>query len=146
MVFLIAVLMVMMSIMVMACGGKATGESASFLPTYTSHPTYTPTPFAKLSGANLVGANLESADLSEANLEGANLYRANLEGAKLAEANLAGANLAGFDLSGADLTGADLSGATLTEANLTGVDLSVALNVSDKALEEQQRQRDADKD
>ncbi len=91
---------------------------------------------AKLSAANLGGAdldkaNLSRADLSRANLRGANLSDANLRGANLRIANLGGADLSRANVSiailcGADLRGANLAYADLREANLVGAELSEA--------------------
>lgn len=89
--------------------------------------------YAKLSDANLTGANLHIsvlnyADLERANLTNANLDYADLQHAGLSNADLRGANLTGADLSYADLARTDLRGANLTKArlnyaNLAGADL-----------------------
>ena len=97
--------------------------------------------YAKLVGADLIGANLHNAKfllsdltdarLSEANLVDAMLLITNLTRARLTRANLGGANLATANLTGAwlddaNLTGANLTGANLTGANLTGANLTNA--------------------
>src|SRR5713226_5572599 len=66
-----------------------------------------------LSGCNLANASLAGADLG-----GVDLAFADLTGADLSHANLAHADLAHADLTGADLTGADLSDADLDETVL----------------------------
>ena len=73
---------------------------------------------ARVSGADLYGADLRMANLSDVDLYGADLRMANLSGA-----NLYGADLRRANLSGANLYGADLYGADLRMANLSGVDL-----------------------
>ena len=83
--------------------------------------------FAKLSGANLLGANLAGADMTCANLRGADLRGgANLLGANLAGADMTCANLRGANLRGANLLGANLAGANLYGANLRGSNMSDA--------------------
>jgi uncharacterized protein YjbI with pentapeptide repeats len=84
--------------------------------------------FAKLTGADLAGANLSGADL-----RGTNLFKAGLAGADLRNANLLSASLAAADLSGAILVNANLSGAILVNADLAGADLRDA-NLRDADL------------
>ena len=89
--------------------------------------------YAKLVGADLIGANLHNAKfllsdltdarLSEANLVDAMLLITNLTRARLTRANLGGANLATANLTGAWLDDANLTGANLTGANLTNAKL-----------------------
>lgn len=74
---------------------------------------------ARLSRANLSGADLQRGRWEEADLSGANLSGANLEKVTLEKANLSGANLSGADLRGAAFEGANLRGANFTGANLT---------------------------
>jgi hypothetical protein len=83
---------------------------------------------AKLSRADLFCANLSGADLSRADLSCANLSRADLSCADLSCANLSGADLSGADLFGAKLSRADLSCANLSGADLSGADLFGAKN------------------
>jgi hypothetical protein len=78
---------------------------------------------ADLSGANLTGANLSQAYLRSATLQGATaeyarMLETELSGANLSGARLARANLRAARLGGADLSGADLRGATLIECDL----------------------------
>jgi uncharacterized protein YjbI with pentapeptide repeats len=85
---------------------------------------------ADLSGADLQKANFDQADLSEANLSSAVLVRAtftlaNLRGvclrkAALGLADLSTTNLSGVNLSCSDLHFTNLSGAILSEADLSG--------------------------
>ena len=82
---------------------------------------------ADLTGANLTGADLTGANLTGADLTGAKLTRADLTGAKLTRANLTGAKLTGAKLTGANLTRADLTGANLYGAKLYGADIDKSL-------------------
>ena len=77
----------------------------------------------QLDSVNLANADLQDAKLSGANLNGADLSNADLRGARLDYADLRGANLSNSNLSGADLRGADLDGAVLHGTNLQGADL-----------------------
>jgi uncharacterized protein YjbI with pentapeptide repeats len=79
-----------------------------------------------LTQANLFGANLTQANLFEANLTEANLTKADLYGVNLTEADLRVADLYGAKLGFADLRGADLRGANLWFADLRVADLRVA--------------------
>ena len=91
--------------------------------------------FARLSQANLQGANLtggnlyvanlvrgelQGADFTQAFLGGSNLFESNLQGANLNQARLPFANVSFAQLQGANLTGTDLRAANLFHANLTG--------------------------
>jgi len=77
---------------------------------------------ARLTRANLEGANLSNAkaqfvDFREANLKHATLVGALLQGADFGKANLQHADFARAELKGANLKGANLSGAQLNLAN-----------------------------
>jgi len=111
---------------------------------------------AKLTGADLNGANLARvrltyADLTGADLRGANLIRARLIGADLNRAdlfdvdftgaNLADANLAGADLRAANLTDAKLTGAKFTDANLMDTKWPVAASVPEGWLPDSSSRR-----
>ena len=100
---------------------------------------------ARLSGADLAGADLTDANLSYANLRGADLtgadlIRANLRGACLYGANLIVANLRGANLRGANLIVANLRGANLRGANLTHATL-IGANLTDTILDEKEQYR-----
>ena len=100
---------------------------------------------ARLSGADLAGADLTDANLSYANLRGADLtgadlIRANLRGACLYGANLIVANLRGANLRGANLIVANLRDANLRGANLTHATL-IGANLTDTILDEKEQYR-----
>src|SRR5205807_732156 len=92
---------------------------------------------AKLTGADLRGANLTGVKSGRTDCTGCTLpagWRwialpsgyligpgADLRGADLTGRDLTGANLSGANLTGANLTNADLSGANLSGAKLAGV-------------------------
>ena len=70
-----------------------------------------------MSMARLSGANLQGADLRNFGLNGSDLSRANLRGADLRQADLTGVNLAGANLNGADMSGAKLDATQLGGAS-----------------------------
>ena len=78
---------------------------------------------ARLSLANLEGAELEDVDLSGASLCETNMQRADLKSANLKGANLARANLQNAVLTNANLQDSSLSGALLRSANLSASNL-----------------------
>lgn len=87
---------------------------------------------ARLTRANLEGANLSNAkaqfvDFREANLKHAAVVGALLQGADFRKANLQHADFSDSELKGANLAGANLCGADLSSANgLTQVQLDSA--------------------
>ncbi len=87
---------------------------------------------ARLTRANLEGANLSNAkaqfvDFREANMKHATLVGALLQGADLRKANLQYADFSASELKGVNLGGANLCGADLSSANgLTQVQLDSA--------------------
>lgn len=78
---------------------------------------------ARLTRADLRGANLARRDLRGADLAGANLEGATLQGSLLNLADLAGANLKNADLRGAKLDQTILEGACLEGAMLDDIEL-----------------------
>jgi len=108
--------------------------------------------FARLSSANLAGADLTDAycapfgktgfieviwrtELAGANLSNAILKRADLTHAQVNFANLRNADLTGTILVNADLSRADLSGADLSGADLTGADLDGTILTGARGLD-----------
>jgi uncharacterized protein YjbI with pentapeptide repeats len=94
-----------------------------------------------LSEAELSGANLTISDFYWAKLSGANLTKANLRDAELLAANFSGANCTDTDLTGAALASADLtevnfSRAILSWVDLSWADLSGAMNLTQKQIEQ----------
>ncbi len=82
---------------------------------------------ADLRGAKFDDARLESAELTDAILAGANFFRASLDRADITGGVQAqGANFLLASMQGADLTGAQLQNATLSNASLQGAVLSLA--------------------
>ncbi len=105
---------------------------------------------SELREANMTGASLDSVELfkmdlslcrlSGAKLTGADLTaavlrKADLKQAKLSEADLSEADLSGADLTKACLTGSRLRGANLCGANLRAADLSMAIGLTQAALD-----------
>jgi hypothetical protein len=88
---------------------------------------------ADLRGADLSNADLAYADLRLANLEGANLAFADLKQAELDFAKLGQADLRASRLKGVSAEDADFSGANLTAANLEAARLCFA-NLSGSQL------------
>jgi uncharacterized protein YjbI with pentapeptide repeats len=78
---------------------------------------------AQLGGADLCATHFFRVDLSRADLRGAHLHEAHLCGAHLRGAHLNNTDLSKADLCRADLSRADLRGADLTEADLSWADL-----------------------
>lgn len=81
---------------------------------------------ARLSNANLRGADLFSADLQGAWLDGADLTEANLRSAWFTQAHAKGANLTRAELQQAYIRGADFRGANLVRAHLPYADLQMS--------------------
>lgn len=80
--------------------------------------------YAAISGANFASARLEKSDLTGGvRAEGASFVTANLQGSDLTEARLLGADLSNADLTAAILRNTVLDGAKLREAKLDGASL-----------------------
>jgi uncharacterized protein YjbI with pentapeptide repeats len=89
-----------------------------------------------LIGIDLHGAALDGVDMKGAALPGANLREASLHYTDLRPADLRRADLSRADLEGANLSNADLKLASLDEADLTNADLTGAMGVTSKYLEQ----------
>lgn len=85
---------------------------------------------ARLSRANLEGANLSSAKAQFVDFREANLKRATAVGAFLQGADLSGANL-----QYADFSGAELKAATMFRCNLCGTKLAQAHGITQEHLD-----------
>ena len=87
--------------------------------------------FMNLSGLDLSFRNLADADFSASILDGCRMVRTRLE-----RANLFGADLRKADLRQAILAGADLSRANFTNALLKDVDITGAIRMGARGLDD----------
>ncbi len=113
-----------------------------------SAPAYDAAAVARIHAGivDCVGCNLEGADLTNTCVKAHDLHGANFDGANavlmcMSFANFTDATFRGTDLSGANLAhakldGANLSGAVMDATSLKGTDLTRALGLTQKQLDQ----------
>ena len=93
-------------------------------------------PHCMLAGADLTNQCVKQGNLEGANFDGARAVLMCMSFADFRHATFRGADLAGANLAHAILDGADLTGADLTITSIKGTDLTHAIGLTQRQLDE----------
>lgn len=93
-------------------------------------------PHCRLAHADLTNQCVKHGDLEGADFDGARLVLMCMSFGDYTDASFRGANLSGANLAHANLERADLTGARLTIASIRGADLSRAIGLTQRQIDE----------